>query len=182
METFSTLLALCAGNSPVTGEFPTQRPVTRSFDISLICAWINGWVNNRETGNFRRHRANYDVTVMKGFLHFYGACHQASAMFNHMCGEVTRFSTQRKAMLLPSVSEENSGTISRRSWYRMKPLWLCSLISPYRKFLLWHRRRSNPIYHTHIFDRCQRDRKPRRHQSNMNPIYDRYIGRWTMFQ
>ena len=33
METFSALLALCAGNSPVTGEFPSQRPVTRSFDI-----------------------------------------------------------------------------------------------------------------------------------------------------
>ena len=31
METFSALLALCAGNSPVTGEFPLQRPVTRSF-------------------------------------------------------------------------------------------------------------------------------------------------------
>ena len=33
MENFSTLLALCAGNSPVNGEFPTQRPVTRSFDV-----------------------------------------------------------------------------------------------------------------------------------------------------
>ena len=32
METFSVLLTLCAGNSPVTGEFPAQRPVTRSFD------------------------------------------------------------------------------------------------------------------------------------------------------
>ena len=32
METFFVLLALCAGNSPVTGEFHTQRPVTRSFD------------------------------------------------------------------------------------------------------------------------------------------------------
>ena len=32
METFSALLAICAGNSPVTGEFPSQRPVTRSFD------------------------------------------------------------------------------------------------------------------------------------------------------
>ena len=32
METFSALLANCAGNSPVTGEFPAQRPVTRSFD------------------------------------------------------------------------------------------------------------------------------------------------------
>ena len=33
METFSALLAICAGNSPVPGEFPTQRPVTRSFDL-----------------------------------------------------------------------------------------------------------------------------------------------------
>ena len=33
METFSVLLALCAGNSPLTGEFPTQRPVTQSFDV-----------------------------------------------------------------------------------------------------------------------------------------------------
>ena len=31
METFSAFLALCARNSPVTGEFPAQRPVTRSF-------------------------------------------------------------------------------------------------------------------------------------------------------
>ena len=35
METFSALLAMCAGNSPVTGEFPAQRPVTRSFDIFI---------------------------------------------------------------------------------------------------------------------------------------------------
>ena len=33
METFSALLAICAGNSPVNGEFPAQRPVTRSFDV-----------------------------------------------------------------------------------------------------------------------------------------------------
>ena len=33
METLSALLALCAGKSPVTGEFPSQRPVTRSFDV-----------------------------------------------------------------------------------------------------------------------------------------------------
>ena len=33
MEKFSALLAFCAGNSPVAGEFPTQRPATRSFDV-----------------------------------------------------------------------------------------------------------------------------------------------------
>ena len=33
METFSVLLVLCVGNSPVTGEFTAQRPETRSFDV-----------------------------------------------------------------------------------------------------------------------------------------------------
>ena len=33
MEAFSALLAICAGNSPVTGEFHAQMPVTRSFDV-----------------------------------------------------------------------------------------------------------------------------------------------------
>ena len=33
METFSALLAICAGNSLVPGEFPAQRPVTRNFDV-----------------------------------------------------------------------------------------------------------------------------------------------------
>ena len=33
METFSALLAICAGNSPVPGEFPAHRPVTRSFHV-----------------------------------------------------------------------------------------------------------------------------------------------------
>ena len=47
METFSALLAICAGNSPVTGEFPTQRPVTRRFDVffdqRLSKQWWGGW-------------------------------------------------------------------------------------------------------------------------------------------
>ena len=37
--------------------------------FSLICAWINSWVNNREASDLRRNRARYNVTVM---LHLYG--------------------------------------------------------------------------------------------------------------
>ena len=33
METFSVLLAIYAGNSPMSGEFPSQRPVARGFDV-----------------------------------------------------------------------------------------------------------------------------------------------------
>ena len=64
METFSALLAICVGNSLVPGEFPTQRHGALMF--TLICAQINGWVNNREAGDLRCHRAYYDVIVMWG--------------------------------------------------------------------------------------------------------------------
>ena len=49
METFSALLAICAGNSPVTGEFPAQRPVTRSFDI-LFDMRLNKRLSKRSWG------------------------------------------------------------------------------------------------------------------------------------
>ena len=58
METFSPLLALCVRNSPHKGQW---RGVLM---FSLICAWTNGWVNNRNAGDLRRHRAHYDVIVM----------------------------------------------------------------------------------------------------------------------
>ena len=37
METFSAILFLCVGNSPVTSEFPSQRPAPRSFDVFYPC-------------------------------------------------------------------------------------------------------------------------------------------------
>ena len=63
-ETLSALLAICAENSPITGEFPAQRPVTRSFDVFFDLHPNNVWVNDREAGDLRRHRAHYDVIVM----------------------------------------------------------------------------------------------------------------------
>ena len=65
----SALLALCAGNSPVMGEFPSQRSVTRDLMFSLICARTKGWVDNRESGDLRRHRIHYDVTVAMRLSH-----------------------------------------------------------------------------------------------------------------
>ena len=57
--------------SPVNSHHKGQWRGALMF--SLICAWINGWVNNCETGNLRRHCAHYDVTVMyiKMFCNFY---------------------------------------------------------------------------------------------------------------
>ena len=62
METFSAVLALCAGNSAVTSEFPSQRTLTQIFDVFDLR--LNGWVSNRDAGDLKRHRTHYDVTAM----------------------------------------------------------------------------------------------------------------------
>ena len=63
METFSALLAICAGISPVPGEFPAQKPVTRRFDVSFDLrlnkrlskqSW--GWWFEALSRPLRRHR------------------------------------------------------------------------------------------------------------------------------
>ena len=64
METSSALLALCAGNSPVTGEFPSQRPVTRSCHVFFDLRLNKRLVNNIEAVDLRRHRTHYEVIVM----------------------------------------------------------------------------------------------------------------------
>ena len=67
METFTALLALCGGNSLVTGEFPSRRPVTRSFGVFFDLRLIKAWVNSREADDLRRHSAYYDVIVLHDF-------------------------------------------------------------------------------------------------------------------
>ena len=57
METFSALLAICVGNSPVTSGFPAQRPVTRIFDVFFD-------LRLNEAGDLRLQYAHYDVIVM----------------------------------------------------------------------------------------------------------------------
>ena len=70
METFSALLDICAGNSPVPGEFPSQRPMTRSFDVIFDLrlnkrlskqSW--GWWFETLSRPLWRHR--YEIGVSK---------------------------------------------------------------------------------------------------------------------
>ena len=63
METFSALLALCAGNLlPVNS--PHKGHWRGALMIHLISVWINSWRHTREAGDLRRYRAHYDVIVM----------------------------------------------------------------------------------------------------------------------
>ena len=68
METFSALLVLCAGihRSPVNS--PHKGQWRGAFMFSLICTWINGWVNSREAGDLRCYCAHYDVTIIS-YMH-----------------------------------------------------------------------------------------------------------------
>ena len=67
METFSALLAICAGNSPVTSEYTAQRTMTRSFDVFLDLR-LNKRLSKQSWGcDLRSHRAHYDVTAIRKF-------------------------------------------------------------------------------------------------------------------
>ena len=52
------------------GEFTGHRWIPRTkatdaeFDVSLICAWTDSWVNKADAGDLRRYRAHHDVIVM----------------------------------------------------------------------------------------------------------------------
>ena len=49
----------------ITTTINTHKGQCReALKFSLICTWINGWVNSREAGDLIRYRAHYDVTVM----------------------------------------------------------------------------------------------------------------------
>ena len=72
METFSTLLAICAGNSPVSGEFPAQRPVKQSFDVffdlnpnkRLSKQW-SGWWFETPLCPLCLYRNDHAITMVK---------------------------------------------------------------------------------------------------------------------
>ena len=78
METFSALLAICAGNSPVNGEFPTQRPVARSFDVFFdlrpnkrlsIQSW--GWWFEALSRPLWRHCNEVRHSICLGWMFYY---------------------------------------------------------------------------------------------------------------
>ena len=67
MEALSAVLALCAGNSPVIGEFPAQRPVTRSLNVFLdlrlnkrLSKQSRGWWFKTPSHTLKRHFNVYE--------------------------------------------------------------------------------------------------------------------------
>ena len=92
METFSALLALCARNSPVTGEFPAQRPVTQIFDV-----FFDPHLNKRLSKQTRvwwfetPSRAHYDVIAMRSFISMMVPLHRSHIhIAGNLWGKCTR--------------------------------------------------------------------------------------------
>ena len=107
---------LC-GNSPVPGEFPTQRPVTRSFDVFFDLRRINSRVNNREASDLRRHRAHFDVIIMLtgepcgDYCEHFGnnwPCCNGIALYNMTCIQQDRNESRTCIRLVPPKSRQIS--------------------------------------------------------------------------
>ena len=116
METYSTLLAICAGNSPVPDEFPSQRPVTRSFDV-----FFDLRMNKRLSKHSRRrwfetpshslwHHCNGDRTMFfqKGLhdVHWQVKFRRCAVNINCAVEPTTGLCQCRSLQLLP-ISQSN---------------------------------------------------------------------------
>ena len=64
METFPRYRPFVRGIHQWLADSPHKGQWRRALVFPLICASTNGWVNNRDAGDLRRHRARCDVTVM----------------------------------------------------------------------------------------------------------------------
>ena len=96
VETFSALLALCAGNSPASGEFPAQKPVTRSFDVFFdLCLnkrlrkQSRGWWFETLSCPLFRHR-NVITRFFYYFSFVYGDWMSDSDLFVRSCKHISR--------------------------------------------------------------------------------------------
>ena len=102
METFSALLVICAGNSPVPDEFPTQRPVTRSFDVFfdlLLTKRLSkqswGWWLETLSRPLWRHRNEGPLQAQRWYSIIISCNMMTSSNGNifrvtgHLCGEFT---------------------------------------------------------------------------------------------
>ena len=107
-------LMMTSSNGNISRYWPFVRGIHRSpvnsphkgqwrgaLMFSLICTRINGWVNNDEAGDLRRHRAHYDVTVMPlGCLTDTGTIYNPECKPRAWCLSSTVYSTKYAPVLL----------------------------------------------------------------------------------
>ena len=125
METFSALLAICAGNSPVKGEFPTHRQVTRSFDDFFD--HLNKRLSKQSYGWWlRRHRAHCDVIVIGTHLGI-GQCSSTCVQSFINCRDLTTWPGTRilaSVMVLDDILRWLAVWAKWIAWHFVKPSFI----------------------------------------------------------
>ena len=103
MEIFSAFLDNLCGEftHQSSVNFPHKGQWCGALMFSLICAWINGWANNGEAGDLRRHRAHHDIIVMLCFIInlFHALCFRqfnSNPDGNYRCHALWRFDQSRQ--------------------------------------------------------------------------------------
>ena len=115
-------------NSPHKGQW------RRAFMFSLICAWINRWVNTRETGDVRRYRSHYDVIVM-----IYGAWTKLFPFLDDKC------------LLLESVLFWNIGKYAQQLQHNRFDVYLGTSPLPFRTITKIYHHGWQSLLRFHIF-------------------------------
>ena len=120
---------------PLCEEFTGHRriPLTQASDAELSCflwsvPWINGWVNNREAGDKRRHCAHYDVIVVVNL--FSGECHRTKEKSTSVWVLAVRCHQTASHYLnqcWPRSMSPYGGTIPQRVKFQHRP-WVCPYI------------------------------------------------------
>ena len=102
-------------NSPHKGQW------RRAFMFSLICAWINGCANNRETGDLRRHPAHYDVTVL--FTDSWKQCRLVSSGASHWWVEASNLNSGKYVFVLMITEATKPNAVCNQSAIHKEPAW-----------------------------------------------------------
>ena len=115
---------------PLCGEFTGPRKYVVfqwALMFTLVCAWINGWVNNRETGDLIRHRARYEVYTFESFWY------TVDISYQHVCNNNPMdVSDLRISLKIPHWTRWNSpvSTLHFRLGYSagaFRALWIVAL-------------------------------------------------------
>ena len=130
METFFALLALCVGNHRSPANSPNKGQWNWALMFSLFCAWIKGWVNNREAGDLRHHRAHYDINVMHQILNEYGRMRNADDPLNAVI--ITSMLALNLTLLVPQhclvwplLSWQNNLRVAATVSAVLNAMWCC---------------------------------------------------------
>ena len=145
METFCALLAICAGNSPVSGEFPTQRPVTRSFDVFFdLCpnerlskhSW--GWRLETQSSPLWRHSNVFSDSMGQHCLssrccyssYFHNAQNELMDIWFSMLSIDCYPCSTLKILVRRSLLYLGTKSLPRSIYLAVCSIWLCASNTP----------------------------------------------------